>query len=199
MGVRCFRRLVPWDSDRRVSLGLIHIADSASVPATIAKLRARLGKVSPHDRMAPIQVLSRAEVMQWERNRWLRQTPIGMIFQLGVALSLLVGAAIVYMVLATDVMDRLPEYATLLAMGYSRLYLASVVMTQAMVLACLGFVAAWFVAEMFYRLTSSVSGIPIMMNGARVILVAILGLVMCCVSGLLAMNKLWKAEPASLF
>ena len=86
-------------------------------------------------------------MLQWERKRWLWDTPIGLIFQLGVALSLVVGAAIVYMILSTDVSNRLSEYATLLAMGYSRKYLCSVVLTQAMILCVLGFVAAWAVAE----------------------------------------------------
>jgi putative ABC transport system permease protein len=144
-------------------------------------------------------VLSRQEVLDLEKERWLWQTPIGLIFQLGVLLSLLVGAAIVYMVLSTDVANRLPEYATLLAIGYSRFYLASIVMTQALCLSLLGFLAAWLSAEGLYRLTSEFSSIPLRMDATRVLLVGGLGLLMCCFSGLLALRKLWKAEPASLF
>ena len=114
-------------------------------------------------------------------------------------LSLLVGAAIVYMVLATDVTNRLPEYATLMAMGYSRKYLASIVMTQAITLCLCGFVVAWGAAIVLYLLTSYASGIPIAMNNQRVVNVLALGLLMSCLSGLLALRKLWKAEPASLF
>ncbi len=146
-----------------------------------------------------VTIVTRAESLAAERYRWLWQTPFGLIFQLGVVLSLVVGAAIVYMVLATDVANRLSEYATLLAMGYSRLFLASIVMTQAIVLSLLGFGVAWGVAELLYRVTYRVSGIPLMMDPQRVLLVAALGLVMCCVSGLLALRKLWKAEPANLF
>ena len=114
--------------------------------------------------------------MERERSRWLFQTPIGLIFQLGVLISLLVGAAIVYMVLATDVANRLPEYATLLAMGYSRKYLASIVMTQAITLCCCGFLVAWGAAELLYRMTSYLSGIPVAMNPERVISVLAMGL-----------------------
>jgi putative ABC transport system permease protein len=103
------------------------------------------------------------------------------------------------MVLSTDVANRLPEYATLLAMGYSRAYLASVVMTQAVALCLFGFFFAWGAAELLYALTSWASEIPIAMTSTIVILVGLLGLVMCCGSGLLALRKLWKAEPASLF
>ncbi len=103
------------------------------------------------------------------------------------------------MVLATDVANRLPEYATLLAIGYSRGYLASIVMTQAVVLSMLGILVAWGAAEVLYRLTSAYSNIPLSMESGRVFLVCTLGLTMCCISGLLAIRKLWKAEPASLF
>lgn len=146
-----------------------------------------------------VEVLSRQDVLARETYRWLWQTPIGLIFQLGVVLSLMVGAAIVYMVLSTDVANRLPEYATLLAMGYSRKYLASIVMTQALALCGLGFLTAWASAELLYRLTTVFSSIPMSMTLERVIMVSILGVVMCCLSGLLALRKLWKAEPASLF
>ena len=84
-------------------------------------------------------------------------------------------------------------------MGYSRTYLASIVMTQAIVLSVAGFLVAWGIAELLYILTSYASEIPLMMNALRVWIVAGLGLMMSCVSGMLALRKLWKAEPASLF
>jgi len=146
-----------------------------------------------------VQVLTKQEAKDREVYRWLWQTPIGLIFQMGVVLALIVGAAIVYMILSTDVANRLPEYATLLAMGYSRQYLAGIVMTQAIILCLLGFTCALGIAEVLYRLTYWLSNLPLEMNPTRVVTVLILGLVMCCVSGLFALRKLWKAEPASLF
>lgn len=146
-----------------------------------------------------VTVLSREEALNAEQFRWLWETPIGLIFQMGVVISLLVGAAIVYMILSTDVANRLPEYATLLAMGYSRRYLAGMVMTQAVVLCVLGFCAAWIAGELLYRLTTWFAGIPLNMTVSTLFLVGILGLLMCCCSGLLALRKLWKAEPANLF
>ena len=57
--------------------------------------------------------------------------------------GVVVGTAIVYQVLSSDVANHLPEYATLKAMGYSGNYLASVVLQQAVALAVLGFLPAW--------------------------------------------------------
>ncbi len=222
-----FSKLSPWDVRSTASLGLIQVANPMeNVERVAEQLRLRTALpttargATPQAEAAPgwlswwpqrwfgptpprehgqVAVLTRAEALQLERSRWLWQTPIGLIFQLGVVLSLLVGAAIVYMVLATDVANRLPEYATLLAIGYSRRYLASIVMTQALALSGLGFLAAWAAAEVLYRLTYAFSSIPLMMEWPRIVLVAALGLLMCCASGLLALRKLWKAEPASLF
>ena len=192
-------RIMPWDVNRHVSIGLIDLEAGVNVDQAVADLKARLRVGEGENESIAVDVLSRETMLVRERERWLDQTPIGLIFQLGVILSLLVGAVIVYMVLATDVTNRLPEYATLMAMGYSRKYLASIVMTQAITLCFCGFVVTWGAAEVLYRLTSYASGIPIAMNAERVVLVLALGLLMSCVSGLLALRKLWKAEPASLF
>ncbi len=204
---RGFGRITPWDINSTTSLGLIQLANRnpGAQADAVSQIKERL---SLHDLRSSgpanqdrgvVDVFTKSKALAREQTRWLWQTPLGLIFQMGVVLSLLVGSAIVYMVLATDVANRLPEYATLLAIGYSRTYLASIVMTQAIVLCVLGFAAAWGIAEVLYRVTYNFSGIPLMMNPFRVCLVALLGLVMSCGSGLLALRKLWKAEPASLF
>lgn len=223
MGHTGFARITPWDVQTTCSLGLVQVQEGSyeSKAEVVQRLRSRaaLASTGLSDELSEtsgfsfsqfwgatsseaegvVEILTREEAFEREKFRWLWQTPIGLIFQLGVLLSLLVGAAIVYMVLSTDVANRLPEYATLLAMGYSRKYLASIVMTQAIVLCGLGFLTAWGVAEVLYWVTYHFSGIPMTMDMGRVVKVSILGLVMCCVSGILALRKLWKAEPASLF
>ena len=53
--------------------------------------------------------------------------------------ALFVGVVFVYQVIASDIANRLGEYATLKAMGYGPMYLASVVMQQAAFIAALGY------------------------------------------------------------
>ena len=220
MGRPAFERISPYDMRRSVSLGLVRVrdADPQEIQRVVERLRRRMQVVSSDFFETPrgiegaaseteqsistqpaLSILSKQDAIRAEQNRWLWGMPIGLIFQMGVAISLLVGAAIVYMVLSTDVANRLPEYATLLAMGYSRRYLSSIVMTQATILCALGFLAAWGMGEVLYRITSMFSGIPMYMTVSNVALVGVLGFVMCCASGLFALKKLWKAEPASLF
>lgn len=173
--------------------------ETPNEPSVLGAITAWLGVLPELKANGAVQVLTKQEAKDREVNRWLWQTPIGLIFQMGVVLALIVGAAIVYMILSTDVANRLPEYATLLAMGYSRMYLAGIVMTQAIILCLLGFACALGIAQVLYRLTYWLSNLPLEMNPTRIITVLVLGLVMCCVSGLFALRKLWKAEPASLF
>ncbi|MFK7734617.1 MAG: ABC transporter permease [Pirellulaceae bacterium] len=197
MGPNAFQRVFPWDMRDKAVLGLIRVDDGIDPQNVVAALRERAAV--GFEEAPAISVMTREEALEAERNYWLWDQPIGLIFQMGVVISLLVGAAIVYMVLSTDVANRLPEYATLMAMGYSRGYLVGIVMTQAVVLCACGFVTAWIGAEGLYRATSSFSGIPLIMDAFKITQVGVLGLVMCCVSGMLALRKLWKAEPASLF
>lgn len=197
-----FARMTPWNPQESSSMGLVCLDGQMDLGEVQQQLRRRFqaAVAGPESPASPaVAVLTRREVLDAERQRWLWQTPIGLIFQMGVALSLMVGAAIVYMVLATDVTEKLPEYATLLAMGYSRSYLASIVMTQAMLLAILGFACSWALAELLYRAATAFSGIAMTMESSRVISVLLLGGVMCIFSGLLSLRKLWKAEPANLF
>jgi putative ABC transport system permease protein len=192
-----FTRLVPWDATRRTNIGLIRLRPGAN-PETVAR-RINAGLRSISKDAAMVEVLTRKEVIARETERWIAQTPIGIIFQMGVVLALMVGATVVYQVLSTDIANRMPEYATLKAMGFSNSFLSNVVLFQAWYLALLSFIPAWILAELLYFLTSWFAGIPISMTLTRIVIVAIAGFVICTCSGAIALNKLRKAEPASLF
>ena len=183
---------------KRASLGLVRVKAGKDPDVVRASIAAWLHEQEPRSELA-VQILTMAEQKSWERQRWLNETPIGMIFTMGVALSFIIGAAIVYMVLATDVASRLPEYATLKAMGYAPSYLAQTVLHQAWLLALVGYVPSFLTAIALYQITSSLSGIPTFMTWQRAAGVFGLSLLMCTLAGILAIRKLLKAEPASLF
>lgn len=180
----------------RVSLILVRTAPGED-PAKVAIAVNQELKRAGHANAA--EVLTRDEVQRRELRRWVWETPIGLIFVSGVVLAAVVGAMICYMVLATDVMGRLPEYATLKAMGYPNQYLGLVVMQQAWWLAGAAVVITTPVAWLVYRFTSVLAGVSIDMTLGRVVLVAILTLLACTLAALVALRKLASAEPASLF
>ena len=179
--VRGFQRIRPQLAPQQVNLGLVKLLPQAD-PEQVA---AALENYLPDD----VEVLTRAEVLGGEVRHWVWETSIGLIFQLGVVVALVVGTAIVYQVLSSDVASHLPEYATLKAMGYGGGYLASVVLQQAVVLAVLGFVPGLAVSAALYGLTRVTARIPIDMTPARVLFVLALAVVMCTISGLGACGR----------
>ena len=191
LGERGFRRIYPGSSPDEVSLGLLKLEDGADAEA----IAARLGKVLPKD----VEVLTRREALKRERERWVNETSVGIIFRLGVAVALVVGTAIVYQVLSSDVANHLTEYATLKAIGYSSGFVAGVVLRQAVALAVLGFVPGLVLSELLYRLTAQMANIPMAMTPQRIVSVLALAVAMCTVSGLGAVRKLRSADPADLF
>jgi putative ABC transport system permease protein len=186
------------DTRRRASLGLVRLVPGTDPLQIKGELLKWLKDTDSHADQA-VQLLTMTEQKEWERARWLNETPIGMIFTMGVLISFIIGAAIVYMILAVDVAARLPEFATLKAMGYSEWFVAGIVLQQAWILAIAGYVIAGSTALALYRITVMASGIPTFMTVERMIFVALLAFVMCTMSGLLAIRNLWKADPASLF
>ncbi|MCE9526365.1 MAG: ABC transporter permease DevC [Planctomycetales bacterium] len=192
---RGYVRVSPGQSLNNVSLGLIKLEEGADAAEVAARLRAEL----PGGRNPDVEVLTRKEVLDIERNRWVGRTSFGLIFQLGVGVALFVGTAIVYQVLSADVTSLMPEYATLKAMGYANAYLMKVILQQAVVLSLLGFLPGWGLAQLLYYVTSEGAGIPIQMTRQNLLLVLVLSVAMCALSGIGAARKTLNADPAELF
>lgn len=190
-----FQRMAPWNHAGKASLLLIRLRSEVDDIAGQQAVTARLAELDE----SHWEVLTASDAMRRERMRWYLETPIGMIFWLGVGLAVVVGGVICYMVLASDVLANLPEYATLKAIGYSNRFLASVLLQQSLLLAAAALLPAFIVSWILYELTGRFAGIPIEMTGLRILLVSALSALMCTCAGFVALNKLTKAEPASLF
>jgi putative ABC transport system permease protein len=185
-----FRRLLH-RPEGSIDIGLVRLKPGSDVDADRAALAAAL----PND----VTVLTRRQFSDLEQSYWNRNQPIGFIFNMALVVGLSVGAVIVYQILYTDVTDHLPEYATLKAMGYRDRALSLVVLQQALILSVLGFPVGFILAEGLYSGARQVTGLPIFMTASRAIMVFGLTVLMCGVSGLLAMRKLKSADPADAF
>lgn len=191
-----FRRITPRGGGE-VSLAVVRLAsgvDAAEGARVVGRQLRRIGGPLAH-----AEVLSMDQAIAAEKRRWYRETPIGMIFAMGVALAVVVGGVICYMVLAADVLAHLPEYATLKAIGYGDRYLARTLLTQAGYMAGLALPPATLAAFGLYAATSWLAGVTIRMTWEWLVLVSVLAFVMCGLAGCVAVRKLSKAEPASLF
>ena len=114
-------------------------------------------------------------------------------------MAIVVGVAIVYQVLSSDVESQLAQYATLKAIGYGNEFLAKIVLRQSVLLAGLGFIPGFAISQVLYIIIGSVAYIPIEMSIGRVALVFLLTLIMCTASGMGALLKVRSADPADLF
>lgn len=175
----------------QIELGLITLKPGTDVEMVRSQLTAGL----PND----IRVLTPEGFAEVEKNYWASGTGIGFIFGLGVIMGFIVGIVIVYQILYSDVSDHLPEYATLKAMGYSDRYLVGVLIQEALILAILGYIPGFFLSWGLYQLTYAATMLPIAMKLDRAVFVLLLTIVMCGVSGAIAMQKLRSADPADVF
>ena len=174
-----------------IDVGIIKLKPTADPQEVLKKVKQEL----PED----VRVLSKEEFIDFERNYWQTSTAIGFIFALGTGMGFIVGTVIVYQILYTDVSDHLPEYATLKAMGYDNRYLLMVVFQEALILSVLGYFPGCFLAFGLYSLTRGATNLPMAMTLARAVMILILTIIMCCISGAIAVRKLQAADPADIF
>jgi putative ABC transport system permease protein len=174
-----------------IDVGVIRLTPGSDSKATAAKL----AKILPKD----VRVFTKAEFINFELKYWQEGTSIGFIFTLGTVMGFIVGIVIVYQILYTDVADHLSEYATLKAMGYTDWYLLAVVFQEAVILSIVGFMPGMFAAIGLYTMTRNATSLPLIMTVARATQVLILTVIMCLVSGAIAVRKLRAADPADMF
>jgi putative ABC transport system permease protein len=174
-----------------INVGLIKLKPETDVEVFKNKLKAYLPK--------DVKILSKQELMDFEKHYWESSTAIGFVFNLGVMLGIMVGVVVVYQILYTNVSEHLSEYATLKAIGYRHQYLLSLVLQQAFLIAILGYIPGFLIASIQYEVTKQATLLPITMTFGRALLVLVATVTMCFISGASAVQKLKAADPADIF
>ncbi|MGD2180447.1 ABC transporter permease DevC [Lusitaniella coriacea] len=174
-----------------IEVGIITLQPNADLES----IREQINSQLPDN----VKALTIEEFAQIERDYWANSTGIGFIFTIGTIMGFIVGAVIVYQILYSDVSDHLPEYATLKAMGYKDSYLLGVLIQESLILSLLGYLPSSAIAWGLYELTRSATLLPIFMTLNRAILVLFLTILMCSISGAIAVRKLREADPADIF
>jgi putative ABC transport system permease protein len=176
---------------RRADLGLIRLAPGTSADEAARTLRSMLG--------GDVTVLSRGEMLARERRFWQTRSPIGYVFGLGMVMGFVVGVMICFQILSSGIRSHLAEYATLKAMGYGRRHLLGFVMQESLILAVVGFLPGFLLSLLLYNGLAALTNLPLRHTPGRVGLVLVVSVVMCLCSGLIAVRKLFAADPAELF
>jgi putative ABC transport system permease protein len=125
-----YARLLSNRTDNDITYVLIRLAQGYQEDAVARALSVR---------MPDVDVLNSSEFSNKSRSYWLFTTGAGTSLIGSSVLALLVGVVIVAQTLYASTMDRLPEYATIRAMGGTRTYLYKIVIKQAVVGGLLGY------------------------------------------------------------
>lgn len=186
-----FLNLFPNTFISEIQLGLVKLKSNAD----IKQVRENLETSLPND----VMIFTASAFEDAEKAYWAKATPIGFIFGLGVIVSFIVGIMVVYQIMYSDVVNHLPQYATLKAMGYRDRYLIGVLVQESLVLAVLGYIPGFALSLGLYKLAANSTMLPIFMTSQRSIAVFLLTVIMCLISGTTAIRKLQSADPADIF
>jgi putative ABC transport system permease protein len=149
-------------------------------------------------RMPDVDVLTPGEFSNKSRNYWLFTTGAGTTMIGSSMLALLVGVVIVAQTLYASTMDRLPEYATIRAMGGTRIYLYKIVIKQAVIGGLLGYligiVTVVFLAYLA-RNSSASPEVPLWLASG----IGVTTVLMCVAASLVSMNKVTSIDPVKVF
>jgi putative ABC transport system permease protein len=186
-----FARVVPGYTSDRLNLGLVKLAPGASPEAVRQSIAALVAPESV--------VYTRAGLIAREQHYWLNTKPVGIMFTSGVIVAVVIGAFVLYQVLASEVQNRLRDYATLKALGYGDTSVYGVVLRQGLLLAGLGFLPACGLAAALYYQIHTRLFLPVEMEWRRTLVVLGLTGLMAVFATFFAVRKLRAADPADLF
>jgi putative ABC transport system permease protein len=174
-----------------VTVGLVKLRPGCDVAAAVRDLEAAL----PGD----VLVWARPRLEENTIAYTMRVKPLGIIFSSGVVLALVIGAVILYQILASEILSHLREYAALKALGHGNGYLTWVVLQEAVLLAVCGYAPAALLSAGLYAVSRYQTNLPMIMTVPRLAAVLLLAVLMCSLSGILASRRLRRADPMDLF
>jgi len=178
----------------KINLGIVKLKPGYSVQKVLAALNSKLYPVGYN-----IMAMSIPEISDKEMKFWRENTSLTFIFGIGVIVGFVVSGIILYQILYSDVISHLPEYATLLALGYPNIYVIKVVFVQAFLLTAISFPFSFAISLGLYGLMASATNLVIYMTIERCISVLFLSLLTSSFSCYLATNQLRKVDPSSLY
>jgi putative ABC transport system permease protein len=178
-------------ADRAIDIGVIHLRPGADPQ----RVQERISVLLDQD----VEVMTKREFIAKEQGFWDRVAPVGTVFNIGVVMGFIVGLAICYQVLFSDIADRMAEFATLKAVGHGERWLMGVVVLQAVFLSLLGYAVGLVVSQGLFLLIRNATGLPMEFKPLGALMILGLTVAMCVLSGLLAAQRLTRVDPAQLF
>ncbi|ANW04772.1 ABC transporter permease [Bradyrhizobium icense] len=173
----------------RASSILVRLKSDADREKVLGAIRAQAGDA---------EVLTSDEFRSRSRSFWLFGTGAGAALFAGAMLGMIVGTVIVAQTLYSSTKDHLNEFATLRAMGSSNAYIYTVIIYQALINAVIGFAIAAGIGSIVVQMTAK-SALPIVITPWLMAALFALTVVMCVASGIGAIIRVVRIDPATVF
>ncbi len=173
----------------RASSILVRLKSDADREKALSAIRAQAGEA---------EVLTSDDFRSRSRSFWLFGTGAGAALFAGALLGVIVGTVIVAQTLYSSTKDHLSEFATLRAMGSSNAYIYSVIIYQALINAVIGFAVAAGIGSIVVQMTAK-SALPIVITPWLMAGLFALTVVMCVASGIGAIIRVVRIDPATVF
>jgi putative ABC transport system permease protein len=144
------------------------------------------------------QVLTSSQ-FTWKTMRyWMLETGLGITVITTAILGLVVGTVIISQTLYAITNDHLPNYATLLAIGFGRWQLVYVVFLQAVVLGMIGITIG---SAIFGRVSELTRATPIPIETTPVVFGGIIAALLssCIFASFLSLRSIFRLDPVSVF
>ena len=186
------RSALEWDPryrDDEVTYVLARGSDGTSPE----QLRDSIASIVPS-----VEVLTSREFVARTLSYWLFDTGLGLTVIATAILGLVVGTVIISQSLYAITNDHLPNYATLLAVGFGRWQLVLIVMVQAIVL---GIVGVALGSAVFGRISTLSKATPIPIEMTPMVYAGIVGLflVSCLGASFLSLRSIFRVDPVTVF
>ncbi len=186
---RLAQSLTPDELDRRTTYVVAKLAPGADARAVAAAIRKRLPY---HD------VHTRAEWSKLSRDYWIESTGLGLTMFLTVSLGCLVGVIVVAQTLYTSTTEHLAEFATVKAIGGRDRTIYGVIVEQAAIAACLGYLLGSGATLASIPLLARID-MPLVVSPelAATIFVGTLGF--CLLASAWSFRRIARLDPAIVF
>jgi putative ABC transport system permease protein len=114
-------------------------------------------------------------------------------------IAFLVGSVILWQVVSADVINRVKEFATMKAMGFSQSYVLGIGLAEAVLLALGAFLPAFAISAVLLWSIEKLTHLPTSITPALAATVGGIVLSMCALSATAAVRRIARAAPAELY
>jgi putative ABC transport system permease protein len=186
---RVAQSLTPDELDHRSTYIVVKLEPGADAKAVASEIRNRL---TYHD------VHTREEWSKISRDYWIESTGLGLTMFLTVSLGCLVGVIVVAQTLYTSTTEHLAEFATVKAIGGRDRDIYGVILEQASIAACVGYLMGTAATLASVPLLARID-MPLVVRPelAAIIFIGTLGF--CWLAALWSFRRISKLDPAIVF